>query len=274
MAAVQQGSSLTHVHVHSHDRDSGVSEDFYFDLQHHSSLRHRLARVGLRSAVIPNQAYNVPLGKNYLDITEVGSGAWLRFTVPVGYYSLSNLVTALDTAVPTVLFGVPSSTNWDFKYDPLTDRVSLDIYSVGPVHYALQINSDPSSLHMQKLLGFDYRTTAYPVSPITAARAPMLLPHKYIYVCMEGVRSGICLGSSGPLDTVVFPLPVNVPYGEIIVYENVNPIFVNYGNGQGESLPKFHLTLRDSSGAIYDNNGAEWSCTLEMIFAPDGPLLQ
>ena len=264
-------SGLSHVHVHSHDRQDTVNraEDFALDVPHY--LKRPLAKVALRSAVIPNQCYNVPAGRNTFSITEI-AGASLTFTVASGYYSRDALILALNASVPVVTLGVQVGATYVWAYDAVSDRITYSVKDAVPAFISYMIDADPSTLNFLKLFGFTYQIGALPAALLTANRGPMMVPHKYIYVCMDDVNSGICVGSNSvvqsQLNTVVFPLPISVPYGDLIVYENVNPIFVSYGNSERGSVPsKLRFTLRDSTGAVYDNNGAEWSATFEFVYA-------
>lgn len=265
--------SVKHVHIHSHDRLNILDPAESFSLEVPKLLTNdnpTLQSVALRSAVVPNSMYNVPSGKNVLSYTDVATAPAIRtLTLAPGYYSISQLIAALNAAVPSI-----AGATLTFTLDAISNRVSFT-YIQAAVNKAITFQSDVSTRNLLKLLGYASFTKSvfdYPAAASTvAARAPMMLPHKYIYVCMEDVQSGVACGlnsATGPLRESIFPLPLSVPYNEVIMYDNVNPMFVQYGTStDGQPLGGvLKFTLRDSAGNVLDNGNADWSATFEFVF--------
>jgi len=101
---------------------------------------HQIKRIALKSAIFPNTQYNVNSNNNLFHLPNTLSGV-SDFTIPVGQYTTTTLITALQTAVAGLTV----------VQDATTLKLTLSV--VGPDTF--DIISDKTLNPMGAILGLD-----------------------------------------------------------------------------------------------------------------------
>lgn len=240
-----------------------------------------LQRVGVRTFTMANQIYNVSSAlhprKGYMNLITLTNGTFtFTGTVPTGQYSVSDLITSLNGggSSPTVWTGTAGEQP-TFSQNAVTRIVSVTIVG-GPnagAAFRLGYMSVPTSTTRSwigHLLGFHNYNCNTLATTQTAIRQPNMIPFQHIYLALVGMRSAILPAAdaySANSAAAIACIPINVPYGELIVYTNDHPPMLDT-NGSISLSTGLYLALVDDEGTLLMNNSAKWECTLEGEFAP------
>lgn len=199
--------------------------------------RHRRIRsVALKNAQIPVGFYNVRAPYNSLQIDST------VYTVQPGNYSITNLINAINSLI-TISIG-------EFAVDPLTNSITFTSGSGVPLLTVTQ----PSLLYF---LGF---TNGQQGVSITATYSYIVNWDTYLNIWIENLGQ-----SSLEPAQITYKVPLSVGSGGVQQYAeaatHVQKIEVT---DRGVRLDRLNIEVQDRFGALLNNNGIDWSFTLEI----------
>ena len=201
--------------------------------------------IVITNVIIPNTVYNVNQNNNLIMIE--GNPYYLK----LGYYDnitklLTELMNVLNKYTYTKLNMTFSATNYLFTVDNITNKVSLMTTGIG---YDITVDFR----NCGKLFGF-------PNNSIEVINGNALIaPNVYnlnsvpsIYLRCNNIHSGYIFNNN--ITTILFRLPINVPFGKNIIYSNTSTdirLDVNHLNA-------LDIRLTDELNRNIDLNGADW----------------
>jgi hypothetical protein len=204
---------------------------------------HGVKGIRLSEAYIPNSFYNVCSSfGNTITLTDGGGSDTL--TISDGNYSISSLLTAIQTAANA------SGT--------LTETYTLTYSSTtGKTTFSATGNFSITTTTLASKIGF--RVTTGSATSHVGGFFTDLRPTKNIFVSIlnlpiysnfNSVVIG-CIGSIPIADVFLSTMRCDIDY-EMIQLRNIN------------TIDTLNIVLFDDSGRILENNNVEWSMTLEI----------
>jgi hypothetical protein len=205
----------------------------------------RFREVSLKNVQIPIGFYNVRSPLNTVTINTV------TYTVPVGNYTLATLITALNTAVGAgvgVFAQTTAPVDTRLKFTPVsgaTFSVSTSVTTLGG------------------LLGFTDGQVTTGTTVLTATNSFLFPFDIYVNIYVKDI------GTSSPeVSQSTFKIPLNVTTGNILWKENSENSQVIQVTDCGNRVDRLSIQVLDQFGNILNNNGIDWSFTLEIDCDP------
>ena len=184
-----------------------------------SSLPFHTTALRLKQAVIPNLFPNIrsspPSNNNSTFAYETG-GVPASFVVPTGQYTISTLIDYLETQLTALTI--------TFTIDPDTGKLTLNNGGAA----TFEIISDTNVNFMADVLGITTTSTVAPAGTATFGSVPNLFNHNVLYILSRRLCNSFnCVAGEQRL-AVIGTVPVNVPYGGLIVYEPAEPQVIKF----------------------------------------------
>ena len=206
----------------------------------------RLKNFSLKCAEIPISFYNIRAPYNTLTLNV--ASVITTYTVPPGNYTSGTLLSSLN--------GLVTSGVGQFATNPATNRVTFTS-AVGSL-----VIIPVTQRSLAYFLGF---TNAQSVTGIgnlvTATNSYMVNFDTYVNVFIENLRAS----SMQPMVPVTFKVPITVANGAIEYYfENTRFSQCIETYDPNFRIDRLNIIVYDRYGNIIDNNGVDWSFTLEM----------
>ena len=199
--------------------------------------RHRRIRsISLKNAQIPIGFYNIRAPYNTMNVNSI------VYTLPPGNYSSASFLAAINTAIGNSVgvFAVGLATN----SITFTSAVGAATMNVTP-------------LSTLSFLGF----TNGQVGPfITATNSYIINFDTYLNIWIENLGQ-----SSLEPSQITFKLPLNVNSGGILQWTELSQFTQKViVTDHGVRLDRLNITVLDRYGNLMNNNGIDWSFTLEI----------
>jgi hypothetical protein len=218
--------------LNSKDRSSGTAEDAVFHLNENDL--HESHSVMLKDIVIPNTIYNVRTTNNTLDYDINGVGKSVN--IPVGHYSLSDLITALNTAQTDLVF----SNN--------TFAKKLDVSSAS--NSFIKVSST-----IKKVIGVTVQNTSF----------YNLNPTNYIHVISNLAEPDALVSTNNKKYSVIASIPVLYGFGFILNQTEDRDTQDNSKHNSHINLSTINMRLADDDFNTIDLNGSDWSISLSIL---------
>lgn len=202
--------------------------------------RHRAVRsVALKDAQIPVGFYNVRSPYNSIVLNGT------TYTVPPGNYSASTFINALNTVITNAI--------GTFSINGVTNQVNF-VSNSGTVTFTV------TPLSLGAFLGFTNGQTG---TNVTATNSYIINFDTCLYIWISEVGTSSLDGQQ-----ITYKVPVTGGSGSIINFtESANwqqkVLFTDRSN----RLDRLTITVLDRFGTILNNNGLDWTCTLEFVSA-------
>jgi len=204
--------------------------------------RHRAFRkITLKNAQIPIGYYNVRAPYNTITFGST------TYTVTPGNYSSTTFLAALNSAVGSL-------GTW--TYVSATNQIQFSATS-GTV--TLVIPTGLTYPTLANLLGF-VSTQTLTASVLVSQNSYILNFDTYINIWFENIGQ-----SSLEPSQITFKIPVNVPSGSIMQWSEYsqNSQIVNVSD-RNLRVDRLNVTILDRFGNILNNNGLDWSFSIEV----------
>lgn len=198
--------------------------------------RHRAIRsLTLKNAQIPYGFYNVRAPYNTMNISST------TYTITPGNYTLSNLVSAMNTTITggVGVFSAPYANNV-----VLYTSAGTDTFNVQP----------------QTLLSFLGFSNGQSGASIQATYNYLVNFDTYLNIWIENLGT-----SSLEPRQITFKVPVGAAYGDTIQWvENAQNEQCVVVSDRGVRLDRLNIQVLDRFGNLLNNNGLDWSFTIEI----------
>ena len=203
--------------------------------------KHRgLDQVTLRNVQMPIGFYNIRAPYNTIVINGT------TYTVPPGNYTSVTFLSALNSAVTSAVgtFSINSSTN-KFQFVPFSGSATIT---------SLSTTTTPT---LTTLLGF---VSGQSGISITARSSYIINFDTYVDIYIRNLSVS---STEGQLVTI--KIPVDVASGQILHWsENSRDTQIIPVRYTVETVDRFIIEVYDRFGNIIDNNGIDWSFTLQI----------
>lgn len=230
-------------------------------------LTHRNVRqIRLLNAQLPIGFYNIRAPYNVLNIDGI------TYTIPIGNYSAETFISAINNTI-TPAIGV-------FSIYPATNKIfftsagqSSTIYTSSPFTSA-QVSSGYMSNGPPTLVQNGYPTTNYPTisSLLGFINNPsgQLIVGTNSYIFNFDTYIKIYIGNLGTSSTepdlCSFKIPIDAPSGSVIQWsENTQNSQIVKVTDSSCIVDRLNIMVYDRFDNPIDNNGIDWSFSLEMI---------
>ena len=233
--------------------DSNSSSDFNISIGQSINIKQAV----LKTVIMPNSMYNITSRNNqftYFDTVNHG------IIIPVGQYSISLLVSTLQTAIQST---DPLAT---VVQDPVTNKLVFTFTVPTKIYVGVSYSTLP------EFIGFNIPNFIglYPVGSTTTIYAPNL-PNlsgvREVFICSRTLAQGVnSLLQNGVNLPMILVMPNVVPFGAINAYQsNDNMLDIKtYKNLQ--NIQFIDIQLRNLDNEIIDLNGENWSMTLILYY--------
>jgi len=199
--------------------------------------RHRAVRsAALKDAQIPVGFYNVRVPYNTMNVNSI------VYTITPSNYTLASLTAALNNAVTNAVgtFSSSSVTN-QFSFASNSGTVTMNV----------------QPLTLLSFLGF---TNGQVGTSITGTNAYIINFDTYISIWIQNIGTSSLDGQQ-----ITYKVPVTGGSGSIIQYtESSNWEQKVLVTDRSNRLDRLIITIVDRFGNIINNNGLDWSMTLEI----------
>jgi len=199
--------------------------------------RHRAVRsAALKDAQIPVGFYNVRAPYNTMNVNSI------VYTITPSNYTLTSLTAALNNAVTNAVgtFSSSSVTN-QFSFASNSGNVTMNV----------------QPLSLLSFLGF---TNGQVGTSITGTNSYIINFDTYISIWIQNIGTSSLDGQQ-----ITYKVPVTGGSGSIIQYtESSNWIQKVLVTDRSNRLDRLIITIVDRFGNIINNNGLDWSMTLEI----------
>jgi len=227
------------IYINSTDRESGNSSNFSINIASQIRYPNNYDRVTLLGVNIPKSYYLINSTNNTFTITE--NSVVKTITIPNGNYSLSTMVSALQTLITAAcsfIYVVSSST--------LTGKITFTVSSnIGQPYFNFSTNN------LYRVLGFD--KSIYQMS------ANVLTSVNVVNFQLTNVIRIYCNIAEKNLLATVLP---NVSDYSSIIFTEYTPTFTSK-ICTATNISIVQLTLIDAlTSTQLDLNGLDWACKL------------
>jgi hypothetical protein len=258
--------------VDSKDRVSysPSTSDFVLNFQNNPILN-RVHSFFVKSVSVPNVEYNIhgtyqfEPANNLLYIETSGGGLQAVITVPVGQYSLAQLITVLQNSATGVAVGLT------IVQDPNTGKLTFN--STAPGGIKIYARGDPAISPLNSTLAPNLgilSTNAAFSSSIVAAGLPSLQGNQNIYVSsvkLSGGGTSLIDSRINNLQSIT-TVPCDVPFGEVIHYET-SEYEKDYIKAAGYlNLRELDIKLYNDYGEILNLQGEPFTMIIKAFYDP------
>ena len=199
--------------------------------------RHRRIRsISLKNAQVPIGFYNVRAPYNTMNVNSI------VYTVPPGNYSSVSFLATLNTTIGN----------------------SVGVFAINPAQNLMTFTAGSGAVTMNvtplSTLSFMGFTNGQTGTFITATNSYIINFDTYINVWIENLGQ-----SSLEPSQITFKLPLNVNSGGILQWTELSQFTQKViVTDRGVRLDRLNITVLDRYGNIINNNGIDWSFTLEI----------
>lgn len=237
--------------INSKDRTSGTSTNFVISF----GSAQNAGGLKLVSAQIPNTIYNITSDNNILDFDD-GGGA-ITATVPVGSYTITNLLSTLKTLMDAAS-APQNALVFTLTLSNITHFVTIAATGNFSLLFATGANVANTIRQQIGFAGTDVAGSA----TYTGTLVPRVSEPFYLQIRITELRDGVVDTGANDSD---FNIPINVNSGEIIAY-NENSGYLQQRLFRGKPLTFTTMTvILIVDGTETDLNGAEWSFVMRIV---------
>lgn len=255
--------------IDSYDRIEGTSTAFRINL---NQVKENIESIQLVSAIIPNTAYNVYnytingilYQNNLIPFREVASDAFA--TVPIGNYSITNLIAAIGVAMTS---SSPNLQVYTASYDSSTFKITVT--TSGPNPFAFRFaatfgGTNYTNINLSYVMGFNNTNTGVAALSLTSNNVVNLSGIPYYVIKNNNLQNNVFTteATSG-----MYYIPNNVNGANIAYYlcsTEKDGNIMKFNKGSYTTLTQLNISLMDTYERIVDLNGADWQFCIKINY--------
>ena len=240
--------------------ESSSNSDFVIYLKETYNTQN-IIRVLVKDISVPNVFYNIRDGTNGSQNNEfvfLETGEVDEFIIlPQGQYTTATLMSALQTAMNTVLV----SGTVAITQDPLTQKIVFTFTGTTAIIY----NVEDESL-LSGPLGIT-TTTPAPSAVITADALPSLNGIEVVYIHSKEIALNRSIdGGFGLISAFEDVSFNNVPFGAYAYRQNNDDELAQFTYDQPANLSRITIVLRDDKGNVLDIGTQNMTIVLKAFY--------
>lgn len=227
--------------------NGSLKSDISFPLKNHIKIPGNVdCYLRLSTFKFTNVFYNINSNNNVFYYSVDDSATILSLTLPVGKYTISSLVTYMNSN----LLGAVS-----FAYSATTFKITAT---------ALSTNVCIRASAFLTTLGFDYETDTSFFASMTAPNLINLSGTQLLYVLATNLGLQSNVSEDDPLTNVLAEIHCDklAPYTQSYVALNESRFKISHSD-----LTRIDIEIRDQTGNFADFNGIDWYMSIDMIFS-------
>lgn len=261
LVRINSGSAFT--------KDIGGYSDTNFIINLGQSVQN-IWRVSILNVIFTNSAYNIRQKSTAspnatFSWSTANSGGTVTITVPEGFYNNSQLISAVVTAVNTVLtsFGQGQSISITQNSISQTNILTYFAGTSGAPSFTLLPNQNGSDSTWLNL-GFTVISNNVATGTLIAPNVPNLVGLRQVFLQSAALAPGNQIDEKGIWQNVLINIPVTAPFGSVNVFEcKVDALcMIEYQTKRNLSVLDFQLV--DDKGNIIELNGTTVKIELRM----------
>jgi hypothetical protein len=184
----------------------------------------------------------------------VEDGGETKITVPVGNYSIRDLLNYINPNMPN---------NNVFSYDLITNKLTISASGSHP----FEIKGTGT---INKVLGFPEDGTDVLVVDTLAPYQVQLqgVQHVYLQSVVLGNGNNLLEGNENQEESIFAMIPCDVPFGAIKHYESVHDTLdvINYHSSSGINTQNIDIRVLDNKKRLLDTSCHEVNIVLKVFF--------
>lgn len=239
----------------------------------------QVKRISFISCIFNNNAYNINgptssdpnyLGTYQIDRNggpDVPSGT---ISISEGFYNTPQLLTAIQTALQSILTTAGFGELVTFTQDSLTNKVTVT-YSQGTLisgTLTLKGNSNPGIQSLWRMIGFDVSNgavfTIQGPGSVVAPYFPSLSGLRQVYLKSDILAPGYQIDEKGSFQNVAINIPITASYGAVNVWECKQDTLCEITYSTPRNLQRVDFRLTDEDGSIVDLHGSSVKVELKI----------
>lgn len=214
----------------------GSSHDATWDLGSLDTSNFEEYQLALHSCEFSNVIYPLnPDRRNYIVYYQEDNDPNTTIQAPftIKNYDGTTLATELAT---NLSFNSPNGYTYVVAFDAETKKLTIQEGAGDP----FRIVDGPYSAHRE--IGMDLSVTAFQTTAFTLSDPIDVSGSKYVDLLSNVTSSNI---SSSTNSNILYRIPLNVPFGSILFFQNSSDLFLNMNT---ENIDAFSISLRDDRG--------------------------
>ena len=244
--------------INSKDKDVGSVSNSNFEIQAQEKyLLQGISRIVIVEATVPNLFTNINEDNNILDFKEVG-GPLLQAFLPVGQYNITQLISALETEIESLVTvgNVPTIT-----LEPITNKLIINMSATGLIIFGNSTIAEVIGLIPgQDLLNVALQTLLPRVVNLSG------LP--VVYIHSKALSSSYGIDAGKGLTNLVVPVPLNeAPYGSYATLLPKDLAVSEIVYDSTRNITNIDIRLRDSQGKILDIENMHITLVVKLYFS-------
>lgn len=261
LVRINSGSAYT--------KDTPGYSDSNFIINLGQSLQN-IWRVSILNVIFTNSAYNIRQKSTAspnatFSWTTANSGGTVFHTIAEGFYNNAQLISAMTTAVNTVLTSFGAGQSISITQDPISQRniLAYTAGTSGAPSFTLVPNTSGSDSTWLNL-GFSVTSSNVATSTLIAPNVPNLVGLRQVFLQSSTLSPGNQIDEKGTWQNVLINIPVTAPFGAVNVFEcKVDSLcMIEYQSKRNLNVIDFQLV--DDKGNIIELNGTTVKIELRM----------
>lgn len=244
--------------INSKDKDVGSNSNSDFTIQTQEKyLLQGISRIVIVEATVPNLFANINNDNNMFDFKEEG-GPSLQTFIPVGQYNVTQLITALETEIVSLVTvgNIPTIT-----LDPITNKLIINMSVTG-----LRILGNSTIAEVIGLIPGQYvlNVGLQTIMP----RIVNLSGLPVVYIHSKALSSSYGIDAGKGLTNLVVPVPLNeAPYGSYATLLPKDLAVSEIVYDSPRNITTLDIRLRDSQGKLLDIENMHITLVVKIYFS-------
>jgi hypothetical protein len=244
--------------INSKDKDVGSISNSDFEIQAQEKyLLQGISRIVIVEATVPNLFANINEDNNILDFKEAG-GPLLQAFLPVGQYNVSQLISALESEIVSLVTigNVPTIT-----LDQITNKLIINMSVTGLIILGKSTiaevigtipDQDVVNVGLQTLLPRIVNLSGLPV----------------VYLHSKALSSSYGIDAGKGLTNLVVAIPLNdAPYGSYATLLPKDLAVSEIVYDSPRNITTLDIRLRDSQGKLLDIENMHITLVVKIYFS-------
>lgn len=221
------------IYLNSRDKSFGSASDFEFQTNINNIVRNTGFQIRLEEFTMPFLEYGVNSKNNSLIFEENGNAADIVCSITPGYYTASEFIALLETALQ-----LNGANTYIITYNTNTKKITI---SAGVDTFRFV------SGNLLDVIGFVPQTSFSSIS--TGSHPINLAGSLFVDIYTNLITNNFSIGVR-PSGTLLARIPCNAEYGELLDY--VNDMNHSFTVLNDESINNLAISLYDDKGRLLD----------------------
>ena len=244
--------------INSKDKEVGSNSNSDFTIQAQETyLLQGISRIVIVECTVPNLYTNINEDNNILNFKESG-GPDLQAFIPVGQYNITQLITALESEIESLVTvgNVPTIT-----LNPISNKLQIDMALTGIELLGTSTISEVIGMVPGENLVNNALQTLLP-RIVNLSGVPIVYVHSRVLSSSYGIDAG------KGLNNLVVAVPLNeAPFGSYATLLPKDLAVSEIVYDSPRNITSLDIRLRDSQGKILDIGNLHMTLIVKLYFS-------